>query len=239
MTVLGREGEVNETRGRQYIWSSFWHAFGRNDHAWCNLISSENYCLRWGAIEALCRELAATMRRVPCWRSVPSRITTALPAPPRFRRWPRSGRTMRRVPCWCSVPCRMTTQAPRRAALQALAEKWPDDATRALLVQRAVQDDNEAPRRAALQALSEKWPDDATRALLAQRAVKDNDYDPAAPRFGRWPRSGADETTRALLVSVAVQDDNSDPRSAALQALAEKWPDDATRALLVRACRPG
>ena len=63
----------------------------------------------------------------------------------------------------------------RSAALQALAQKWPDQTTRDLLAQRAVQDDNQSTRSAALQALAEKWPDQSTRNLLAQRAVRDKD----------------------------------------------------------------
>ncbi|MEM9366019.1 MAG: NACHT domain-containing protein, partial [Planctomycetota bacterium] len=58
----------------------------------------------------------------------------------------------------------------RKGAIQALAEKWPDETTRELLQQRAVQDDHEDPRSAALQALAEKWPDEATRKLLQQNA---------------------------------------------------------------------
>jgi len=122
----------------------------------------------------------------------------------------------------------------RASACRALAEKWPDEATRALLEQRAVQDDNDAPRRAALHALAAKWPDEATHALLATWTTE-------APHPGvrsaalqalaaKWP----DEATRALLEQRAVQDDNYAPRSAALQALAAKWPDEATRALLAQ-----
>ena len=125
----------------------------------------------------------------------------------------------------------MTTTSTRSAAIQALAEKWPDEATRALLEQRAVQDDARVSRSAAIEALAEKWPDEATRALLAQRAVQDDSELPAAPRFRRWPRSGPTRRL-ALLAQRAVQDDNELTRSAALQALAEKWPDEATRTLL-------
>ena len=189
-------------------------------------------------------------------------MTTTIPAAPRFRRWPRSGPTRRRAPCSPSGPSRMTTTVPASAALQALAAKWPDEATRALLAQRAVQDDNYAPRaprfrrwprsgptrrrapcspsgpsrmttsprRAALQALAEKWPDEATRALLAQRAVQDDNHDPRSAALQALAEKWPDEATRALLAQRAVQDDNEDPRRAALQALAEKWPDEATRA---------
>jgi energy-coupling factor transporter ATP-binding protein EcfA2 len=53
--------------------------------------------------------------------------------------------------------------AIRSAALQALADKWPDETTRKLLEERAVQDENDYPRSAALQALADKWPDETTR----------------------------------------------------------------------------
>ena len=54
-----------------------------------------------------------------------------------------------------------------------MAEKWPDQTTRDLLAQRAVQDDDSDVRSAALEALAEKWPDQTTRDLLAQRAVQE------------------------------------------------------------------
>ncbi|MCH8807147.1 MAG: hypothetical protein IH986_13815, partial [Planctomycetes bacterium] len=60
--------------------------------------------------------------------------------------------------------------SPRRAALQGLAEKWPDETTRKLLAERAVEDKAEDVRIAALQGLAEKWPDETTRKLLADRA---------------------------------------------------------------------
>jgi hypothetical protein len=54
-----------------------------------------------------------------------------------------------------------------------MAAKWPDETTRKLLAERAVQDENEYPRGAALEALAEKWPDEATRKLLRERAGVD------------------------------------------------------------------
>ncbi len=55
---------------------------------------------------------------------------------------------------------------PQMKVTEALAEKWPDETTRELLAQRAVQDDQGGPRNAALQALAEKWPDETTLELL-------------------------------------------------------------------------
>ena len=120
----------------------------------------------------------------------------------------------------------------RSAALRALAEKWPDETTRKLLAERAVQDDNYVPRRAALQALAEKWPDETMRKLLAERAVKDKHGDARSGALQALAEKWPDETTRKLLAERAVQDDNYVPRRAALRMLAEKWPDEITRKLL-------
>jgi len=120
----------------------------------------------------------------------------------------------------------------RSAAFQALAKKWPDDITREMLTQRAVQDDHESPRSAALQALAETWPDDNTRQLLQQRAVQDDNFDLRGAALLALAETWPDDNTRQLLQQRAVQDDNFDPRGAALLALAETWPDDNTRQLL-------
>ncbi|MCI5224966.1 MAG: HEAT repeat domain-containing protein, partial [Candidatus Electrothrix sp. AR4] len=117
-------------------------------------------------------------------------------------------------------------------AIIALAEHWPDESTRQLLTERAVQDKHEDPRRAALRVLAEKWPDKTTRRLLEQRAVRDEHEDPRSSALealaDKWP----DETTRELLTDRTVQDEHKDPRSTALRTLAEKWPDETTRKLL-------
>ena len=112
--------------------------------------------------------------------------------------------------------------------------QWPDQTTRDLLAQRAVQDDNEYTRSAALQALAAKWPDQTTRDLLAQRAVQDKDGDPRSAALQALAEKWPDQTTRDLLAQRAVQDDDSEPRRAALQALAAKWPDQTTRDLLAQ-----
>jgi hypothetical protein len=122
----------------------------------------------------------------------------------------------------------------RASSLWFIAEKWPDQTTRDLLTQRAIQDKDGAPRRTALQALAEKWPDQTTRDLLAQRAVQDdNEYVRVTALQAlaeRWP----DPTTRDLFTQRAVQDQGSGARRAALQALAEKWLDQTTRDLLAQ-----
>ena len=142
-----------------------------------------------------------------------------------------AGRSDTRLPAQRG-PSRMTTGTPQRA-LQALAEKWPDEATRALLKGGPSRMTDEYTRRAALR----RWPGSGpTRphAPAAQRAVQDDSYSPprrAEALAGKWP----DEATRDLLESAGrpgCQDGIT--RSAALQALAEKWPDEATRALLAQ-----
>ncbi|MDR3632320.1 MAG: HEAT repeat domain-containing protein [Isosphaeraceae bacterium] len=122
----------------------------------------------------------------------------------------------------------------RAGAYRALGEHWPDVATRSLLTERAMQDDNDFPRSAALQALASKWTDDDTRALLAQRAVQDDHYATRSAALQALASTWPDDDTRALLAQRAVQDDNDFPRSAALQALASTWPDDDTCALLAQ-----
>ena len=155
-----------------------------------------------------------TRRRAPCWNSGPSRMKTTLPAAPRFRRWPRSGPTRRRAPC--SPRGRPRTPHPdvRSAAIQALAEKWPDEATRALLATWTTEAPHPDVRSAAIQALAEKWPDEATRALLAQRAVQDENGAPRRAAIqalaAKWP----DEATRTLLEQRAVQDPDRQVRGA-------------------------
>ncbi len=120
----------------------------------------------------------------------------------------------------------------RENAIRALSEKWPDETTRKLLAERAVQDEDKYTRRAALQALAEKWPDETMRKLLAERAVQDKDGEPRSAVLEALAEKWADETTRKFLAERAVQDEHEDTRRAALQSLAERWPDETTRKLL-------
>ncbi|MCI5218592.1 MAG: hypothetical protein D3914_05240, partial [Candidatus Electrothrix sp. LOE2] len=120
----------------------------------------------------------------------------------------------------------------RYGAINVLTKKWPDEETRQLLTERAVQDEHADLRSIALRALAEKWPDQNTRKLFEQRAVQDEDkyLRNTALRVlvDKWP----DETTRELLTERAVQDEYQNVRSTALRALVEKWPDEETRELL-------
>lgn len=87
----------------------------------------------------------------------------------------------------------------RRGAYETLAEKWPDENTRELLAQRAIQDDSAYLRSAVLQALAEKWPDENTRQLLIQCAIQERNRSPRHAALlalaDKWP----DENTLKLL----------------------------------------
>ena len=100
-----------------------------------------------------------------------------------------------------------------------MAEKWPDQTTRELLAQRAVQDDHYEPRRAALEALAEKWPDQTTRELLARRAVQDDHYEPRRAALRALAEKWPDQATRELLAQRAVQDPDEETRGAACSEL--------------------
>ncbi len=120
----------------------------------------------------------------------------------------------------------------RRAALLALAKRWPDETTRKLLAIRTVEDENEQVRADALGALAEKWPDENTRKQIANLAFRDEHYTPRSGALWRLVERWPDETTRSLLEKRAIEDVDGVPRGTALRALAGTWPDETTRKLL-------
>jgi len=123
--------------------------------------------------------------------------------------------------------------AIRMGAIEVLAQKWPDEATRTLLTSRAVRDNNGLARSIAFETLADKWPDEVTRALLTEHGIEDTDGYVRRAAFrilaNKWP----DEVTRRLLTKCAVQDVDITSRGTALVTLADTWPDEATRALLI------
>src|SRR3954447_4641086 len=93
-----------------------------------------------GRAGALAR--AAALHAGPCVRvglgaSGGRRRASGTRSGPAKRSWPTS------AGCAPRGHLRGIAAATRSAALQALAEKWPDETTRGLLAQRAVKDDNE------------------------------------------------------------------------------------------------
>lgn len=128
--------------------------------------------------------------------------------------------------------CRHNLESIRWDAIDALSDNWPDENTRELLEQWAVQDEHEYPRRAALQALAYKWPDVQTRQFLEQRVVHDKSSSPRSAGLRVLAYNWPDDKTRQLLEQRAVQDESESSRSAALEASADKWPDEQTLKLL-------
>jgi hypothetical protein len=120
----------------------------------------------------------------------------------------------------------------RYGAVRALAEKWPDNTTRTLLIERAIQDPLGIVRIAAVNALVEKWSDDATRTLLTARALEDQDGSVRLEALRSLAEKWPDDATRSLLTTRAVEDQAGSVRLHAVRALAKKWLDDATRSLL-------
>ena len=102
-----------------------------------------------------------------------------------------------------------------------MARNWPDQSTRDLLTDRAVQDDNGGTRRAALEALVENWPDQSTRDLFTERAVQDGDGGTRGAALEALVEKWPDQSTRDLLMGRAVQDDHVDARGAASFALGQ------------------
>ncbi len=110
-------------------------------------------------------------------------------------------------------------------------ERWADESTHELLMQRALKDKHEQPRAKALELLvqNERWADQSIHELLMQCAVNDEHGLPRAKASEllaadeRW----ADETTRQLLSQRAVNDEAGLPRAKALELLAgvEQWAD--------------
>ncbi|WP_461110592.1 HEAT repeat domain-containing protein [Streptomyces calidiresistens] len=120
----------------------------------------------------------------------------------------------------------------RRAALDRLAEHWPNPATRELLTHHATQDPDENLRYVALQHLAQNWPDSTTRELLTHHALHDPEPEPRGTALQALAEHWPDSTTRELLTHHTLHDFDSKPRTTALQALAEHWPDPTTRELL-------
>jgi class 3 adenylate cyclase len=126
----------------------------------------------------------------------------------------------------------------RSAAIEALAEGWPDnDEVRSLINQRACEDAHYDVQISALQALTRIWRDDAEIfTLISQRAIHDSHYDvrrAAVETLAEgWP---GQQDAHAILDQLAVSDHSISVRSAALEGLAHGWPgDSAVHDLLCR-----
>jgi class 3 adenylate cyclase/energy-coupling factor transporter ATP-binding protein EcfA2 len=126
----------------------------------------------------------------------------------------------------------------RCAAIEALAEGWPDaQKVRSLISQRACEDEHHEVQISALHALTRTWRDDTEIfSVISQRAVNDSHYDvrrAAVETMAEgWP--GLPEA-HAILDQLAVSDHSISVRSAALEGLTHGWPgDSAVQSLLYR-----
>ena len=122
----------------------------------------------------------------------------------------------------------------RAAAIRALAERWPDAATRERLVEHGIQDENSDVRRSAFEVLGQKWPDAMTHHLLVHKGLQDKEGSVRSDVLRVLAQGWLDETTRQLVTQRAVQDESSDVRYVAASLLSEKWPDEITREVLMR-----
>lgn len=122
----------------------------------------------------------------------------------------------------------------RWQAIEALSDGWPDETTRSLITQVALQDDDDLPRRIALYALTDKWPDSATRDLLFQKVTQDEDASTRSSALRLLADKWQDPPIRELVVERAVHDEGYVARSNALELLVEKWPDSTTRDILIQ-----
>lgn len=212
-------------------WPKFAAAVLRDQSAIRDLAISEQWAVRWGAIEALAEK----------WPDETTRTFLAERAFQDADESPRIAALRALVDKWPDETTRKllaeravqdTNTEHRISTIRVLADKWPDETMRTLVAKRAVVDADEGPRMTALQALADKWPDETTRTLVTERAVQDADEGPRTVALQALANIWPDQTTRTLLTERAVQDANIEPRNAALHGLADKWPDETSRTFL-------
>ncbi|MEM8614246.1 MAG: NACHT domain-containing protein [Cyanobacteria bacterium P01_H01_bin.105] len=117
-------------------------------------------------------------------------------------------------------------------ALSVLAAIWPDETTRQLLKDFAVQDKNSDTRGMILKLVSITWPDETTCQLLHDRAVNDPDTHTRSTALELLLNTWPNEDTRQLMSDCAVNDPDIDNRRMTLWLLSNTWPDETTRQLL-------
>ncbi|MEM8643138.1 MAG: HEAT repeat domain-containing protein [Cyanobacteria bacterium P01_G01_bin.54] len=148
--------------------------------------------------------------------------------------WPRVFAAIRGDREYITILSNDALWAIRSGALQALTETWPDETTRQLLSQRAIEDKHEVSRSTALELLSKTWPDETTHQLLTQRAVEDEHFYTRSIALELLTEEWPDETTHQFLTQRAVEDEDESPRSTALGMLTERWPDETTHQFLTQ-----
>lgn len=122
----------------------------------------------------------------------------------------------------------------RSFALERLARNWPDDAMRAFLVERTLQDVGESARGTALKLLAKSWPDELTREFVLQRADQDGNGFVRGTALEVLAKVWPDEATREFLIQREIQDSSEYVRTVTLEALAEKWPDNVSYEFFIK-----
>jgi predicted NACHT family NTPase len=89
----------------------------------------------------------------------------------------------------------------KKASIDVLADKWPDQNTRKLLEQLAFQNENEVHQRIALKVLADKWPNDNTRQHLEQLAIQGENEISRLIALDALADAWSDEKTLKLLES--------------------------------------
>ncbi|WP_338315577.1 NACHT domain-containing protein, partial [Streptomyces bohaiensis] len=120
--------------------------------------------------------------------------------------WPDLGSQFVTSRRWHHTAGAFAPASASRKSLEALAQGWADEETRALLVDRATTHPAGGPRQVALRALAQGWADEETRALLVDRATTDPADGPRQVALRALAQGWADEETRALLVDRATTD---------------------------------
>ena len=119
----------------------------------------------------------------------------------------------------------------RTAAVTELAERWPDEDTRLLLVH-ALDSERYVLRAHAIRELG-RWPlDERVRARLLDEGVGDPEDLVRAAALETLAAADPDDGVRDLLVDHLRHDPDEIVRQCTAEALLQRWPDGTTRAVL-------
>ncbi|MCV6639412.1 HEAT repeat domain-containing protein [Candidatus Albibeggiatoa sp. nov. NOAA] len=125
------------------------------------------------------------------------------------------------------------TYSLRIAVLEFLAEYWPNEYSRSLVLKYGIQANNSSVRYCSIRRLAKSWPDNKTKQVLYKQ-LKEEKYDNNRAEILRyiaqfWPSA----ETQELLYSLAInRDEATTVQSAALECLSRYWDNDKVRQLL-------
>ena len=120
----------------------------------------------------------------------------------------------------------------RRAAIDELAKRWPDEATLTHLRFIANSDINGYPRAAAIKSIVKISNSQTTREFIVQRCSEDDIHWIRRVAMQVMAETWQDDSTRSFLEDRVMQENESDPRAQAISLIASYWHDDSVRHLL-------